>query len=157
MAKEIKVGVHKGDGEPEFRWNVLILDMAFRDAMQFLDESQYQHVSEQVQELAREMDPGHPVTQTVSCVEDLFELKDKGGPLGRINVRVFFILDKPRVAIVILGAIFKQNDGKTPFGDKKRMQRRKRKYLAGEYGASEATDGFQLDGPGRKGEERQNE
>jgi len=140
MAKDLKIGVHKGDGEPEFKWNVLILDLAFHDAMQFLDESQYQHISEQVQELARELDPTHPMTQTVSCVEDLFELKDKGGPLGKINVRVFFVLDKPRKAIVILGAIFKQNDGKTPFGDKKRMQRRGRKYFAGEYGAPGITD-----------------
>jgi hypothetical protein len=94
----------------------------------------YHHVVEQVQELAREMDPTHPETQTVAQVEDFFELKDKGGPLGNINVRVFFILDKPRVAIVVLGAIFKQNNGQTPFGDKKRIGRRKRKYLAGDYG-----------------------
>lgn len=140
MAKDLKIGVHRGDGEPEFKWTVIILDLAFQDAMEFLDESQYHHVAEQVQELAREMDPTHPVTQTVSMVEDLFELKEKGGPLGKINVRVFFILDKPRTAIVVLGAIFKQNEGKTPLGDKKRMQRRKRKYFAGDYGIAELRD-----------------
>ena len=143
MSKPLKVGVHQGDGEPPYSWNVIVLDLAFHDAMEFLDEAQYHHVVEQVQELAREVDPTHSVTQTVSKVEDFFELKDKGGPLGNINVRVFFILDKPRVAIVVLGAIFKQNNGQTPFGDKKRIGRRKRKYLAGDYGQAEVrNDGF---------------
>jgi len=134
MSKDLKNGVRRGDGEPEDRWNVIILDLAFQDGMRFLSEAQYQHVAEQVRELAREIDPTHPITQRVAAIEDFFELKEKGGPLGKINVRVFFVVDKPRVAIVILGAIFKQNDGPTPFGDKKRMQRRKRKYLGGEYG-----------------------
>jgi hypothetical protein len=133
MAKDIKTGVRQGAGDPPYRWNVLILDLAFQDARAFLDEGQYQHVSEQVRELAREIDPTHPVTQAVAAIEDFFELKEKGGPLGNINVRVFFIVDKPRVAIVILGAIFKQNSGQTPFGDKRRMKRRKRKYMAGDF------------------------
>lgn len=134
MKKQLKVGVNQGDGEPPFRWNIIVLDLAMKEASDFLDEAQYAHVAEQVQELAREVDPTHPTTQRVASVEDFFELKEKGGPLGRINVRVFFILDKPRVAIVVLGAIFKQNEGKTPEGDKVRMGRRKRKYLAGDYG-----------------------
>jgi hypothetical protein len=41
------------------------------------------------------------------------------------------------VAIVVLGAIFKQNNGPTPFGTKKMIKRRKRKYLAGDYSAPE--------------------
>ncbi len=98
-------------------------------------------MAEQVQCLACERDPTHPETQTVSRVDDLLELKDKGGPLGNVNVRVFFVLDKPRVAIVILGAIFKQNNGPTPIGDKKRMQRRKRKYFNGDYGSLEVDVG----------------
>src|SRR4051794_18776499 len=95
MKKDLKVGVHRGDGNPEYRWNVIVLDLAFEDAMKFLDETQYQHVVDQVQELARELDPTHSKTQTVATVENFFELKDKGGPLGHINVRVFFVLDKP--------------------------------------------------------------
>src|SRR4051794_28108963 len=121
MAKELKIGVHHGDGDPPYQWNVIVLDLAFHDGKQFLDDAQYHHMVEQIQELAREVDPTHPTTQIVARVEDLLELKDKGGPLGNINVRVFFMVDKPRVAIVILGAIFKQNNGPTPIGDKRRM------------------------------------
>jgi hypothetical protein len=152
MARELKIGVHRHCGDPEFRWNVIILDLAFNDASEFLDEAQYHHVAEQVQELAREVDPTHPLTQTVTQIEDILELKDKGGPLGNINVRVFFVLDKPRVAIVVLGAIFKQNNGPTPIGAKRRMQRRKRKYFSGDYGEPEIRKGASEREHGEKGE-----
>jgi hypothetical protein len=138
VKKQLKVGVLQDAGDPPFRWNILVLDLAMNDASSFLDGAQYHHVAEQVQELARERDPTHSATQRVASIEDFFELKDKGGPLGRINARVFFVLDKPRAAIVVLGAIFKQNEGKTPEGDRVRMGRRKRKYLAGDYGDPDA-------------------
>jgi len=140
---DVLVGVHRGDGDPPYRWNVVILDLAYQDAMSFLDESQYRHIAEQVQELARELTPTHSQTQRVEKVDDFYELKDKGGPLGNINVRVFFILDKPRVAIAVLGAISKQNNGPTPFGDRRRIARRVRKYLAGDYGVPELRSGEQ--------------
>lgn len=73
------------------------------------------------------------MTASVRAIEDFHELRDKGGILGGMNVRVFFYLDKDHDAIVILGAIKKQNDGPTPVGDKKRMARRKRLYLGGGF------------------------
>ena len=88
----------------------------------------------QVKELAREDDPTHSATASVDAVEDFHELRDKGGILGGMNVRVFFCLDKKHAALVVLGAIKKQNDGPTPKGDKIRMARRKRKYFQGEFG-----------------------
>ena len=60
--------------------------------------------------------------------------------LGKINVRVFFAIDKRKLhgvdhrAIVVLGTIKKESEGKTPEGDKIRIGRRLRKYLAGDYG-----------------------
>jgi len=134
MSKALKIGVRRGHGDPEFIWNVIVLDLAHNEAVKFLTPEQYSHEVQQVQCLACEKDPTHSVTQTVESVEDFYELKDKGGPLGRINVRIFFDLDKPIQAIVILGAIFKGNNGAMPVGDKKRMKRRKRKYFAGDFG-----------------------
>jgi hypothetical protein len=87
----------------------------------------------QVKELAKESDPTHSKTASVDALEDFWELRDKGGILGNINVRVFFFLDKKNQALVVLGAIKKQNDGPTPLGDRRRMARRKRKYVKGEY------------------------
>jgi hypothetical protein len=70
----------------------------------------------------------------VDAVGDFHELRDKGGVLGGINLRIFFLVHKPKGAIVVLGAIKKQNNGQTPLGDKLRMARRMRKYLNGDYG-----------------------
>jgi hypothetical protein len=132
--KPVKVGVEKGAGRPPgYRWTVRILDIAFEEASAFLNEAQYQHVAAQVRELAREVDPTHSATQSIDAVEDFHELRDKGGILGGLNVRVFFFVHKPESELVILGAIKKQNDGPTPIGDKIRMARRKRKYLDGEF------------------------
>lgn len=138
---DVKIGANEGDSEPPYRWNVFVLDLAYNDAQAFLDDVQYAHMVEQVRELAREKDPTHPQTVRVQAISTFFELKEKGGPLRRINVRVFFTLDKSRVAIVILGTIFKQNDGKTPVGDVHRMERRQRKYFAGDYGFPEVRGG----------------
>lgn len=141
MAKEIKIGVQSATGgKTDYLWDVWILDLAFQEAMKFLDEDQYGHVAAQVREMAREFDPSHSVTASVDAIEDFYELREKGGPLGKINVRVFFFLDKRVIgrkrnhAIVILGAIKKENQGQTPKGDKIRIGRRLRKYLAGDYG-----------------------
>jgi hypothetical protein len=134
MGTELKVGVRRGGGPPPgYRWTVLVLDVAYEESRKFLNEDQYEHVAMQVKELAKEDDPTHSKVASVDAVEDFHELRDKGGILGGMNVRVFFILDKVEACLVVIGAIKKQNNGPTPFGDKVRMTRRRRKYLNGEY------------------------
>ncbi len=61
--------------------------------------------------------------------EDYFEIRDKGGILHKINVRLFFFVHKPTRHIVVLGAIKKENNGPTPIGDRLTMRRRRRLYL----------------------------
>ncbi len=135
MYKQLKVGVYQGHGSPPgYRWKVLIHHSAYPEAREFLSDDQYQHIAMQVKELAKENDPTHPTTCSVDAIEDFHELRDKGGILGNLNVRVFFSVDKAENAIVILGAIIKQNDGPTPLGDKRRISRRRRRYFNGEFG-----------------------
>jgi len=137
MEKKLEVGVRIGGGPPPgYLWNVVILKVARKESLKFLDEAQYYYVAEQIKELAREGDPSHSETQSVDDLGEFLELRDKGGPLGRINVRVFFFLDKEKSpgSIVILGAIKKENDGPTPGAVKICMRRRKRLYLSGELG-----------------------
>lgn len=135
MGKEVKVGVWRGSGPPPgYKWSILILDIAYEEAMGFLSPGQYEHVSAIVRELAQEEDPTHPSGLSVSPIEDFHELRDRAGVLGGLNVRVFFDVDKRSSAIVVLGAISKQNNGHTPPGDRIRMRRRKRKYRNGDYG-----------------------
>lgn len=134
MGSKVKVGVHKGDGPPPgFQWTILLLSIAYEESRRFLNEGQYEHIAMQFKELARERDPTHSQIASVDAIEEFWELRDKGGILGGMNVRVFFFLDKKNQALVILGAIKKQNDGPTPLGDKRRMSRRKRMYLNGEF------------------------
>ena len=133
--KPIKVGVRHGDGPaPGYRWNVAILDFAFGEVMGFLTHAEYQHIAMQIKELAREDDPSHSQTVSVSKIQDFFELREKGGILGNKNVRIFFGLDKSKQAIVILGGLKKENNGHTPDGTRILVQRRWRKYLKGDYG-----------------------
>jgi hypothetical protein len=135
VANEIKVGVLAGSGIPQpYLWNVYILDIGFKEADELFNRAQYRHLALQVQELAREAQPSRPNAVDVQGIEDFYELRDRGGVLGNLNARVFFGIDHDTRAIVVLGAIHKQNNGPTPLGDKVRMRRRWRKYLKGDYG-----------------------
>ena len=132
--KEVKIGVWEG-GESTYLWTVKILDLAYRESRQFLNEAEYQHMAMQVKAMATEETPSHSQLCSVDAIEDFYELRDRGGLLGGKNVRVFFglVTEDGFKDIVILGAIVKQNNGPTPQGDKVRMRRRWRKYRAGEF------------------------
>ncbi len=133
--KLLKVGAKKGKGEPPFLWNVGILDIAYSEAREFLTESQHKHLRIQVQELARSVEPSLSETVDVRPIESFYELRDKGGVLGNVNVRLFFGVEKNGVkAVIVLGVINKKNDGKTPQGTKILMRRRLRDFQNGDYG-----------------------
>lgn len=133
--KLIKVGVKLGAGSPTFLWNIGVLDFAYSEAMEFLKEAQYRHLRQQVQELARNKEPTTSQVVDVRSIESFYEIRDKGGILGSLNVRLFFGVEKDESrTIVILGVINKKNDGKTPEGTKILMRRRWRDYLNGDYG-----------------------
>lgn len=128
--KPVKTGVKVGGGPPPgYQWNADILDRAFDEAMGFLNEDQYDHVADEVRGLARQEDPTHSEAIDVRPIEDFYEIRDKGGLLGKINVRVFFFVHKPSRTLVVLGAIKKENNGPTPTGSKLTMRRRKRLFL----------------------------
>lgn len=135
MAKPLKVGVQAGAGPlPGYFWSVYYLSSARDEAMGFLNEAQYAHVVDLVRALASEPNPTHPVTVTVEAVEDFYELKDKGGVLGKINLRVYFTVNPKEKAIVVLAAIKKEEDGQTPNWVKTRVRYRLRKFREGEFG-----------------------
>ena len=96
-----------------------------------MDEDQYSYLSRQVRELARHDDPTHSETIDIRPVHEMFEIRDKGGILGKLNVCVFYLVSRSNRTIVILGAFPKQNDGPTPPGDLWRMERRMRRLSRG--------------------------
>jgi hypothetical protein len=127
----LRGGVKIGGGPPPgYFWNVQIFEQADREGHEALDDDQYDHMADQVRELARQPDPTHSQLIDIRPVEDFYEIRDKGGVLGKLNVRLFYFVNKnsPPRAIVVLGLIKKQNNGNTPMGDKIRMRRRKRLY-----------------------------
>lgn len=130
--KPIKIGVHRGGGPPPgYRWSVEILDVSTDEAMKFLNGEQYAHLSQQVRALAQQDDPTHSEAIDVRPIEDYYEIRDKGGILCRLNVRVFFCVEKSRRTIVVLGTINKKNDGPTREPDKIRMRLRLKRRIAG--------------------------
>ena len=132
--KKIKVGVRQGAGPPPgFEWTVLILDCVYSAALSRFSPAQYEHLRMQVQELARHKSPTHSEILSIRKIGECWELRDKGGVLGKLNVRLFFGIDADNRRIVILDVIKKENDGATHTHDKRRMEYRWRQYLRSEF------------------------
>ena len=126
-----KTALRQGGGPPPgYEWTVMVLDQAYKEATDLLDDDQYAHMVAQVKELARESEPTRCETVDVRKLGELHEIRDKWGILKRLNVRVFFFVENSRRLLIILGVINKTNDGATPVASKLLMEYRLRKFLA---------------------------
>ncbi|AMV18278.1 hypothetical protein [Planctomyces sp. SH-PL14] len=132
--KQLKTGVVEGSSDPPYQWTVGILQLAFDEAMEILTDGQYRHVALQFQELARQDSMVRSETISIDKVEDCYELREKGGILGNINLRVFFGIDDHRKCGIVLGVFHKKNDGATPVPVKNRMRLRWNRYINGAFG-----------------------
>ena len=135
MAKrQIVTGVHRGGGPPPgYQWGIALLSVVKKEA-ECLTQAQRRHLAMQLRELAGQDEPTRSDSISLDEIEAFHELRDWGGILGDLNVRLFFGVDKNNRLLVVLGIIKKKNNGPTPLGDKVRMRRRWRKYRNGEYG-----------------------
>ncbi len=130
MANDFKVVGNEGGGRsPGYNYGIDVLDRAYQEEKRLFDDAEDEHCKNLVREVAREIDPTHSLTIDVRPIEDFFEIRDKGGILGKKNVRIFFFVYKPKRKIVILGVVKKENEGQTPVAVKITMSRRKRLYL----------------------------
>lgn len=105
-------------------WKLAYLDAAEKDARRFLTDDHYAHAVQLFDELALEVNPRCSETQDVRGIEDFFELRDKGGILGKINLRVYFAVLDDHHIIVVLGVYKKEEEGQTPVFIKDRIRRR---------------------------------
>lgn len=135
--KQLKVVVRIGKGVPPgYKWNVGVLELAYREALSILNRGQYRHMALQVRELALQDEVSLSDTIDIQPIgEEIFEIRDYGGVLGGLNIRLFFGVDHPRRCLIVLGIFKKQNNGPTPKGDLVRNQRRWRLYKSGEFGS----------------------
>lgn len=130
VRKTVKVGVRRGAGEaPGYEWTVLIFDVAHDEALEFLTDAQLEHMQAHVRELAKLAEPTRSATIDVRPVEDIWEIRDKGGVLKKIAARVFFGVDHDSRRLIVLGSLKKENDGQTPVRIKIEMHRRMRDYF----------------------------
>jgi hypothetical protein len=100
-------------GDPAI-WALAYVDIADSDGRGFLDADQYAHAVELFDELASETDPRRPRKLSVKKIDQFFELRDKGGILGKINLRVFFAVLDASKTILVLGSIKKEDEGAVP-------------------------------------------
>lgn len=108
-------------------WTPAYLDAAATDARKFLTEVQYEYAIDQVLSLCEEEDPTHPLLTDVDAIGEFHELRDKHGVLGKINLRIYFWVCRTRKMIVVLGAVKKEAERKTPVHIVKRHKWRKRR------------------------------
>jgi hypothetical protein len=94
-------------------WELGYLEVVAKEGKKFLNEEQYFHAIHLCEELACESNPALSETQDVSKIDEFYELRDKGGILGNINLRIYFALfDKEvqRKIIVVLAAYKKEDE-----------------------------------------------
>lgn len=118
------------DSKTGYLWQVKIMNQAFDESQKILNHAQYKHLADQVKELARHNEPTNSDTLDIKPYENFYELRDKGGILGKINVRIYFCLDKESRSIVLLQVMKKENERSIAKGDKITIRRRMRQYFA---------------------------
>lgn len=121
---------HVGTSNPPLLWTVKYWPPVIEDAS-FLNSQQYWHVADQISEIARETEPCRCPTAEIEKIGDFWELKDKGGPLGKINLRVFFLVNAALKEIVILGVHKKEDERQLRRSVVVRIERRMRHYFRG--------------------------
>lgn len=69
--KQLKVGVWIGDGpSPGYVWDVAVLDFSHREGLKSLNEDQFDHLRDQVRDLAMEGEPTQSPKSDVRAIED---------------------------------------------------------------------------------------
>lgn len=90
------------------------MEAAAREGHKILDDIQYAYVLEAFDEIALARDPKSPETHDVAPIYNFFEFRDKGGHLGKINLRVYFSVHTEGRSIVVLSVYKKEDEGKAP-------------------------------------------
>lgn len=108
------------------RWRLGYLEACRQEASKLLNNDQYAHVMQLFDELARSGNPRISQTIDVRPIENYYELRDKGGILGKINLRVYFaVIDGDKI-ILILACLKKEAEDHTPEHVKVRVRNRLR-------------------------------
>ena len=120
--------------ETEPRWqDVVVPDVVRREARKFLSIGQYVHVTDFVKQLVGFGSRRYDRTMRIEALGDFWELKEKGGVLGRINVRIYFAFVEANNQVILLSAYKKEDDGAAPPHIILRLRNRLRAYHRGDF------------------------
>jgi len=111
---DVRTRAATSSGEQTPLWNLGYLDAAEKDARKFLNDDQYAYVVELFDQLACEQNPRLSHTQDVRPIDQFFELRDKGGILGKINLRVYFAVFDDERLLIALGCRKKEEEDQVP-------------------------------------------
>jgi hypothetical protein len=95
-------------------WKVTVLAIAKREGRQILKPVQYEHEKEVLKRLAYWADQDELADLRIEKIGSIYELKDKWGPLGRINLRVYFGVRPSEQEVVVLKTYKKEEDSQAP-------------------------------------------
>lgn len=113
-------------------WGVIVLDAAYREAKKVLGEGvKYDHARSLVRQLATQDDPTHSEELDVVAVFDFFEIRDWGGVLYPVNLRIYYLVDRENRRIVILCVDDKKSQ-KLKVAIRERIEHRQRMYQKGQ-------------------------
>lgn len=101
------------DSRPPEPNRVRYMEVALHEACRFLTDVQYLQLMDITQELKHFGNPDATSGMSIRKIRNLYELREKGGVFGRINVRVFFGFDSVTRTVWVVGAYKKEEDGAT--------------------------------------------
>jgi hypothetical protein len=105
---------HEAPEEPRKVWIVVALDVAKREGQKILNKAQYQHIKEVLKRLVDFGNDEELSDLAIEPIASFWELKEKWGILGRINLRVYFGTFPEDMELVIAKTYKKEDDGKAP-------------------------------------------
>lgn len=132
MAKTRKQETSQGLAGGQGRYKVVVLACAKREGRKILNAGQYEHVSDIVKRLVDFDDAQEMSDMRIGPIGDFFELKEKGGLLGNINLRLFFGRLNREREIVVVKAYKKEEESQTPRHVVLNVESRLRAYCRGD-------------------------
>ena len=112
--KRRKDAGHDASESGQQKWVVVALDVAKAEGRKILSRAQYEHIKEVLKRLVDFGDKDELSDLSIEPIGSFWELREKGGILGRINLRVYFGTLPEDWELVVAKTYKKEDDGKTP-------------------------------------------
>ncbi|MFH1922046.1 MAG: hypothetical protein ABIP48_19445 [Planctomycetota bacterium] len=113
------------------KWIVVVLKVAKREGRKILTDLQYDHIVDILKRLVDFGNPEEMADLDIKPIGSFYELKEKWGVLGRINLRVYFGTISEDHELVIAKTYKKEDDGPTPRHIVILVEERLEEYRAG--------------------------